>query len=204
VVHRGSERRVTRRVGLRRAPSHAFGGHNPNYSKSYFEDVFVPLGPWKENMSEKDVFVSNLMREDIARVFPAFKRRLLGDGQEERFIDRMIEETAKELRDIEKHSYHRFTFVAAVRGHEPWQPRLERHEPEDAYSQSIIAGFTPTQSNAGSAGSAAERPLDAMEAMSRIANLARRPGETVDSMSGASHLGVASETESSCMTPATR
>lgn len=42
-------------------------------------------------MSEREAFISNLMREDIARIMYSFKPLLVGDGNKEEEVDQWIE-----------------------------------------------------------------------------------------------------------------
>lgn len=42
------------------------------------------------DMSEREVFTSNLMREDIARIMYSFKPLLVGDGNKEEDVDQWI------------------------------------------------------------------------------------------------------------------
>jgi len=111
---------------------------NPNYKESYVEDYYIPLGPWKENMSEREVLASNLMREGMARIVPAFKQGLLADGHSEADIDLWTKEALEELREMKFRHHVRWPFTAAVRGDNPWQPRKERFDPPGLYERSLI------------------------------------------------------------------
>ncbi|KAG8964297.1 hypothetical protein FRC05_003847 [Tulasnella sp. 425] len=76
-------------------------------------------------MSEREVFVSNLMREDTARVLNAFKPLLLGDGIPEEVVDKWIAASAKELRELLICGHAKWRYSVAIRNTRPWQERIE-------------------------------------------------------------------------------
>lgn len=81
---------------------------NPNYRDPKSRSMYIPLGPWKEgkedrilfcyhelkklcpDMSEREQYISALMREDCIRILGNFKPLLLGDGQKEADVDQWV------------------------------------------------------------------------------------------------------------------
>ncbi|KAG8914448.1 hypothetical protein FRC01_004074, partial [Tulasnella sp. 417] len=64
---------------------------NPNFEYICRQDYFVPIGPWKPNMSEREVMTANLMREAEVRAMHAHKPHLLSQGHREADVDMWIE-----------------------------------------------------------------------------------------------------------------
>ncbi|KIO33932.1 hypothetical protein M407DRAFT_17199 [Tulasnella calospora MUT 4182] len=111
---------------------------NPNYKSPLTRDTFVPLGPFRPNMSEREVFISNLMREDIARVMHAFRPLLVGDGVPEPEVDRWIANSVKELRELRICGHIKWRYTVAIRNTRPWQERMEQPEPLDLPRERLI------------------------------------------------------------------
>ncbi|KAG9017245.1 hypothetical protein FRB90_001263 [Tulasnella sp. 427] len=111
---------------------------NPNYTSPQTRSVYVPLGPWKQEMSQRGQFVSALMREDCIRILGNFKPLLLGDGHKEADVDQWIENATKELQDLSVHCYSRWQYTVAVRNEQPWQERLEEPQPLDTGAGTLL------------------------------------------------------------------
>ncbi|KIO33934.1 hypothetical protein M407DRAFT_17201 [Tulasnella calospora MUT 4182] len=111
---------------------------NPNYRSPLTRDTFVPLGPIKNDMSEREVFISNLMREDVARLVYAFKPLLIGDGVPEPEVDKCIANTVKELRELLICGYIKWRYTVAIRNTRPWQERMEQPEPLDLPRERLV------------------------------------------------------------------
>ncbi|KAG8964298.1 hypothetical protein FRC05_003848 [Tulasnella sp. 425] len=116
---------------------------NPNYKSPMTRDTFVPLGPFKPKMSEREVFISNLMREDIARIMYAFKPLLVGDGTPEEVVDKWIAGSVKELRELLICGHIKWRYSVAIRNTRPWQERIEQPEPLDLPKGRMIVPKAP-------------------------------------------------------------
>jgi len=114
---------------------------NPNYSAVHEEEMFLPMGPWKEGMNEREILGSNLLREALARVVLGWKPYLLNCGHREEDIDLWATECARELREMSKRAYIRFFSVGAVRADTPWQEREITATPPDYAARSPIKGL---------------------------------------------------------------
>ncbi|KAG8926612.1 hypothetical protein FRC00_002739 [Tulasnella sp. 408] len=119
---------------------------NPNYKTPRTRSMYVPMGPWKENMSEREQYISALMREDCIRILGNFKPLLLGDGKKEADVDQWVANATKELQDLSVHSYSRWQYTVAVRNILPWQERLEEPRPLDAESGTMLGRASDTAS----------------------------------------------------------
>ncbi|KAG9017239.1 hypothetical protein FRB90_001257 [Tulasnella sp. 427] len=94
-------------------------------------------------MSRREAFVSDLMREDIARIMHAFKPLLLGDGIKEEVVDSWIANSVKELRDLSICGHIKWRYTVAIRNTLPWQTRLEVLESLDLPRQRMVVPKTP-------------------------------------------------------------
>ncbi|KAG8894147.1 hypothetical protein FRC00_009456, partial [Tulasnella sp. 408] len=119
---------------------------NPNYKTPRTRSMYVPMGPWKENMSEREQYISALMREDCIRILGNFKPLLLSDGKKEADVDQWVANATKELHDLSVHSYSRWQYTVAVRNILPWQERLEEPRPLDAESGTMLGRASDTAS----------------------------------------------------------
>ncbi|KAG9044044.1 hypothetical protein FS837_008859 [Tulasnella sp. UAMH 9824] len=119
---------------------------NPNYRNPKTRSMYIPLGPWKENMSEREQYIAALMREDCIRLLGNFKALLLGDGKKEADVDQWVANATKELQDLSVHSYSRWQYTVAVRNILPWQERLEEPRPLDAESGTMLGHASDTAS----------------------------------------------------------
>ncbi|KIO33922.1 hypothetical protein M407DRAFT_17190 [Tulasnella calospora MUT 4182] len=111
---------------------------NPNYRDPKTRSMYIPLGPWKQNMSEREQYVSSLMRENCIRILGNFKPILLSDGKKEADVDQWLANVTKELHDLSVHSYTRWQYTVAVRNVLPWQERLEEPQSMDAGSGTML------------------------------------------------------------------
>lgn len=116
---------------------------NPNYRSPVTRDTYIPMGPFKPNMSEREVFTSNLMREDIARIMYSFKPLLVGDGNKEEDVDQWIANSVRELRELQICGHIKWRFTVAIRTNSPWQQRLERPEPLDRPVRRLLVPKAP-------------------------------------------------------------
>ncbi|KAG8964304.1 hypothetical protein FRC05_003854 [Tulasnella sp. 425] len=89
-------------------------------------------------MSEREQYISALMREDCIRILGNFKPLLLGDGKKEAEVDQWVANAVKELHDLSVHSYSRWQYTVAVRNMLPWQERLEEPQALDVGSGSML------------------------------------------------------------------
>ncbi|KIO33938.1 hypothetical protein M407DRAFT_165847 [Tulasnella calospora MUT 4182] len=94
-------------------------------------------------MSEREVFTSNLMREDIARIMYSFKPLLVGDGTKEEVVDKWIENSVKELRELRICGHIKWRYTVAIRTNRSWQERMERPEPLDQPKRRLIVPKAP-------------------------------------------------------------
>ncbi|KAG8955737.1 hypothetical protein FRC04_007728 [Tulasnella sp. 424] len=94
-------------------------------------------------MSEREVFISNLMREDIARIMYAFKPLLVGDGTPEEVVDKWIAGSVKELRELLICGHIKWRYSVAIRNTRPWQERIEQPEPLDLPKGRMIVPKAP-------------------------------------------------------------
>jgi len=105
------------------APRMAILEKNPNFKSVHLEEHYIPLGPWKAGMTDRQVFASNLMRDCIARSLPAFRHSLLAQGLKADDVDHMIDEGVKELRELKVKIYLRFMSFGAIRKDGPFRER---------------------------------------------------------------------------------
>ncbi|KAG8914449.1 hypothetical protein FRC01_004075 [Tulasnella sp. 417] len=98
---------------------------NSNFEHVCRQDYFIPIGPWKPNMSEREVMTANLMREAEVRALHAHKPHMLSQGHEEADVDMWIERAIAEVRDLTLHGYTDWEYSIAMRKDTPWEPRLE-------------------------------------------------------------------------------
>ncbi|KAG8957773.1 hypothetical protein FRC05_009610 [Tulasnella sp. 425] len=94
-------------------------------------------------MSEREVFVSNLMREDTARIMHAFKPLLLGDGIPEEVVDKWVAGSVKELRELLICGHVKWRYSVAIRNTRPWQERIEQPESLDLPRERLIVPKAP-------------------------------------------------------------
>ncbi|KAG8979154.1 hypothetical protein FRC05_009364 [Tulasnella sp. 425] len=116
---------------------------NPNFRSPMTRDTYIPMGPFRPNMSEREVFTSNLMREDIARIMYSFKPLLVADGNKEEEVDQWIENSVRELRELRICGHIKWRYTVAIRTTRPWQQRMERPEPLDQPKRSLIVPRAP-------------------------------------------------------------
>ncbi|KAG8911984.1 hypothetical protein FRC01_005366, partial [Tulasnella sp. 417] len=89
-------------------------------------------------MSEREQYVSALMRENCIRILGNFKPALLSVGKKEAEVDQWIANATKELHELSVHSYSRWQYTVAVRNALPWQERLEEPQPFDNESGTML------------------------------------------------------------------
>ncbi|KAG8922041.1 hypothetical protein FRC00_007908 [Tulasnella sp. 408] len=68
---------------------------------------YIPVGPWKENMTDKDRHIATLMNYDILRLLASTRPSLLSYGYPEHVVDSWIEKAEEELRHTKKKMYVR-------------------------------------------------------------------------------------------------
>jgi len=113
---------------------------NANYGQAYVEDAVIPIGAWKEGLTERQKIAANYIRENIAMAVVAWHRVMLADGHDEKDVNYWIEESVKELRELKVHAYIRYRYVGAVRSDSAWEERPS-YQPEDMGSRQIIKGL---------------------------------------------------------------
>ncbi|KAG9003759.1 hypothetical protein FRB90_011124, partial [Tulasnella sp. 427] len=104
---------------------------NPNFEHVCRQDFYVPIGPWKPNMSEREVYTANLMREAEVRALHAFKPLMLSQGHQEADVDMWIEKSIAEVRNLTLHGHTPWQYTVAIRNEKPWLPRskVDRTDP---------------------------------------------------------------------------
>jgi len=114
--------------------------NNPNYSEVVLQCVDVPVGAWKSGLSDRLAYAANLLKDDLISVFPAWRRLLLEDSHPEAEVDQWMEETRKDLTEMQSRCYLRFRYLVAVRGENPWEERQSLIS-EDLTSREAIKGL---------------------------------------------------------------
>ncbi|KAG8982905.1 hypothetical protein FRB90_006457 [Tulasnella sp. 427] len=122
---------------------HDYLESNPNFTSPKTQDTFIPLGPFKPNMSEYEKKVSNLMREDIMHIMSAFKPLLVGDGHKEEDVDRWIANSVQELQELRICGHIKWRYTVAIRKNLPWQERMEQPEPVEPRTGSLVVRKSP-------------------------------------------------------------
>jgi len=102
---------------------HSWLEQNPNYQDVVTEDKYVPLGPWKTGLSEREKMASEYMRADIAIVLHAFKPLLIASGWHAAAVDEAVENGVQELREMSIHGLIRWRYTTAVRTDSDWKER---------------------------------------------------------------------------------
>jgi len=65
----------------------------------------VPLGPWEDNMSERDKYIAELMRQDFYRLMESFRPILLAHELPVKVVDTWIKNAKDEMAAMEKRMY---------------------------------------------------------------------------------------------------
>jgi len=110
---------------------------NPNYSEVRQKDLDIPIGAWKEGMSDQESVAANLMKENIYNVLESWRRLILGDGHRAEDVNRWIEECKTELKNLRVHYHIRFIYFVAVRSNTPWQDRGDWTPPDETTREII-------------------------------------------------------------------
>ncbi|KIO25770.1 hypothetical protein M407DRAFT_207534 [Tulasnella calospora MUT 4182] len=79
------------------------------------ERMFVPLGPWKENMTEKEKYISGIMQQNFLRMVDSARPLLLSYGFFEETVDRWIANVKDEVQNMKHRYYIRWLFEWAVK-----------------------------------------------------------------------------------------
>jgi len=76
---------------------------------------FTPIGPWEENLSPRERYVAELQRTDFLQVASTFRPLLITHGHFEETVDKWIERSADELRNLRKKQYVKWFASWAVK-----------------------------------------------------------------------------------------
>lgn len=80
-----------------------------------FEQRYVPIGPWQENMTEHDKQTAELMKQDMIRLQTVSKPALQAYGIPEETVKRWLDGGRDELVNLRKHLYCHWLFTWAVK-----------------------------------------------------------------------------------------
>ncbi|KAG8920560.1 hypothetical protein FRC00_009837, partial [Tulasnella sp. 408] len=92
----------------------------PFYTNVGEREFWIPMGPWKEGMSESERTAAELLRQNATAILSALKPRLLEGGYDEDLLDRWSLIAKKELQEMEPKLYMLWKFAWATRSPEPW------------------------------------------------------------------------------------
>lgn len=88
---------------------------------------YIPVGPWKENMTDKDRHIATLMNYDIMRLLASTRPTLLSYGYPEQVVDSWIEKAEDELRHTRKKMYVLWICTWAVKPGTPGEDPEEQN-----------------------------------------------------------------------------
>ncbi|KAG8903273.1 hypothetical protein FRB99_003540 [Tulasnella sp. 403] len=131
---------------------HGWLEKNPNYRNINTWDTYIPMGPWKPNISEREYLISMLMREDLCHIMHSFKPLLLADGHKPEDVDKWVEMTVWELRQLKIHGNIKWRYTTAIRTEGPWQERLEEPQPVERPTARLIVPKTSKSDSSTSSG----------------------------------------------------
>ncbi|KAG8940678.1 hypothetical protein FRC04_005090 [Tulasnella sp. 424] len=77
--------------------------------------IYIPIGPWEDEMSSKDKYISELMRQDFFRMIQSAKPMLLAYGWFNETVDKWSAGTHEEIKTMRNKYYIRWLFTWSVK-----------------------------------------------------------------------------------------
>ncbi|KAG9048512.1 hypothetical protein FS837_012702 [Tulasnella sp. UAMH 9824] len=77
--------------------------------------LYIPLGPWEDDMSAKDKYVSELMRQDFFRMIQSVRPMLLSYGWFDETVDKWSTGAHEEIKLMRNKYYIRWFFTWAIK-----------------------------------------------------------------------------------------
>ncbi|OSD08574.1 S-adenosyl-L-methionine-dependent methyltransferase [Trametes coccinea BRFM310] len=85
------------------------------YTDVGWHKVFIPIGPWRQNVSPRERLIAEMLREDCLRYIAGLTPLLLSEGYLPESVEMMQREASAELRELRVRIYSRWTFAWAVK-----------------------------------------------------------------------------------------
>ncbi|KAG8904779.1 hypothetical protein FRB99_001211 [Tulasnella sp. 403] len=95
---------------------------SPLFTNVGQEDIFIPIGPWIEDIDTRWIQITSLLQADTKRIIGGFKPLLVECGIDENTIDRWIALSRKEVDEMNPRFMARWRYVWATRTRTKWTP----------------------------------------------------------------------------------